>query len=420
MHILLVTDSYPPEIRSASHLMLELAQELTSRGHQVTVITTWPEYNLAQKDNAESFQECMDENGIQVIRLKSMRHHNVNYIKRGIAQVLMPYLFLRKIRQYKVKVDTVIVYSPPLPLGLVGASLKKRGAKFILNVQDLFPQNAIDLGVLKSSMIIKGFRKLEKYLYKKADIVTLHSDGNKQLVAEQYTDIKHKLTTLHNWVDVTHFQKNNANKDFRDLYNIPKDKIIALFAGVMGPSQHLDLVLAMAKSFEEHKELLVLIVGDGKEKPRLIKKAKMIEANNVMFQSFVNRDDYPSLVEACDFGIVCLSPSNKTPVVPGKILGYMAAKLPILAFLNKKSDGHQIINDAGCGFTANSDDLYNCHKTFKQMLDSVPDFSKLGEAGFNYVTNNFAKPDVIDELEQLLPERRSLKPSVLNGVGESL
>ena len=94
MNILLVTDSYPPEIRSASHLMLELAEELNNRNYQVTVITTWPEYNLDQDFAQRRFSEMEVENGITVLRVKSLPHHNINYLLRGVAQLFMPVQFL--------------------------------------------------------------------------------------------------------------------------------------------------------------------------------------------------------------------------------------------------------------------------------------------------------------------------------------
>ena len=99
--------------------MLELAEELHSRKHHVTVITTWPEYNLDQDDTASYFTEKEIENGITVLRVKTLPHHNVNYLLRGVAQLLMPVKFLRKLRQYDITPDAVVVYSPPLPLALV-------------------------------------------------------------------------------------------------------------------------------------------------------------------------------------------------------------------------------------------------------------------------------------------------------------
>ena len=161
MKILLVTDSYPPEIRSASHLMLELAVELKRREHDVSVVTTWPEYNLDQTNDRKTFNELEIEGGISIIRVKTLPHHNVNYFLRGLAQLLMPVQLLLKLRKYQIKPDAVVVYSPPLPLALVGSWLRRKGARNLLNVQDLFPQNAIDLGILKNPQQIKFFRKLE-------------------------------------------------------------------------------------------------------------------------------------------------------------------------------------------------------------------------------------------------------------------
>jgi Uncharacterized NAD(FAD)-dependent dehydrogenases len=97
-HILLITDSYPPEIRSASHLMLELAEELHHRGYKVTVVTCWPQYNL-DSNKTHEFTESMDEKGIRVIRMKHLAHHQVHFVIRGIAQLLLPYLFIRKIKK---------------------------------------------------------------------------------------------------------------------------------------------------------------------------------------------------------------------------------------------------------------------------------------------------------------------------------
>ena len=128
--------------------MLELAEELHLRKHQVTVITTWPEYNLDQDSAQRSFTEKEIENGITVLRVKSLPHHNINYLLRGVAQLFMPVLFLWKLHQHQIKPDALVVYRPPLPLALVGCWLGRKKSRFVLNIQDLFPQNAIDLGIL--------------------------------------------------------------------------------------------------------------------------------------------------------------------------------------------------------------------------------------------------------------------------------
>ena len=400
-HILLITDSYPPEIRSASHLMFELAEELLKRGFQVTVVTSWPQYNLDSGEQTP-FQENMNECGIRVIRMKHLPHHKVNFFIRGIAQLLLPYLFIRKIKQYvHEKIDVVIVYSPPLPLTFVGAWAKKKyQAKYILNVQDLFPQNAIDLGVLKNKMMIAFFRWMEETSYRQADVVTTHSAGNKALLEKQYPQYKKKCAVLHNWIDVAAHQSHSLMKNFREEFAI-ENKFVIVFAGVIGPSQYLDIIIRAAEQLTHLNNLCFLIVGDGAEKKALQSRVSQNKLDNVIFKPFISRENYADLLSACDLGLVCLSPKNKTPVVPGKILGYMAAGLPVLAILHQESDGHRIIQEAQCGYTAVSSDFPAIIKTIEKAYQQKSQGKILGARGLAYAKQYFSKEQCVDIITTL-------------------
>ncbi len=401
MKILLVTDSYPPEIRSASNLMLDLAEELYHRKHQVTVITTWPEYNLEKDSSQKSFSEKEIENGITVLRVKTLPHHNVNYLLRGLSQLLMPFQFVLKLRKHSIQPDALVVYSPPLPMALVGSWLQRNKIRFVLNVQDLFPQNAIDLGILTNRLQVRFFRVLEGFAYRTADIVTVHSKGNQQTVLKQYPELEDKLRILHNWVDVSLHEKNLAHKDFRKKWDI-RQKYVAIFAGVMGPSQNLELLLHVAEQMQEKTELLFLLVGDGKEKKKLQKIVKEKSLSNVLFEGFISRESYPSLLRICSIGIVCLSSQNKTPVVPGKILGYMAAGLPIAAFLQTASDGHGIIKSANCGVSADSSNNEACFQAMLDLMSQKDSFALLGNNGKGYAAKHFSKEVCVSLLESML------------------
>ena len=173
--------------------MLELAEELRNRCHQITVITNWPEYNLDQDVAPRQYAEKENENDITILRIKNLPHHNVNYLLRGIAELFMPIKFLWKLRQHNIHADAIVVYSPPLSLALVGSWFWDKSAWFILNVQDLFPQNAIDLKILKNSWHIRFFRTLEAFVYRTADVVTVHSEGNLQTVLRRYPNLVDKL-----------------------------------------------------------------------------------------------------------------------------------------------------------------------------------------------------------------------------------
>lgn len=383
--------------------MLELAEELHSRKHHVTVITTWPEYNLDQDATSRSFSEKEIETGITVLRVKTLPHHNVNYLLRGVAQLLMPVQFLRKLRQYGIRPDAVVVYSPPLPLALVGSWLQRSNVRFLLNVQDLFPQNAIDLGILSNPLQIMFFRALEKYAYRTADVVTVHSKGNIRFIQKQYTNLASKFQILHNWIDVELLEPTVSQTDFKKKWNV-QQKDVAIFAGVMGPSQYLELLLQIAEQMRDDTELLFLLVGDGQEKEKLQNVAQEKSLSNVRFEGFVSRVEYSDLLQICSIGLVCLSPLNKTPVVPGKILGYMAAGLPVAAFLQSSSDGHSVIKSAKCGFSTDSADKDACVQSMCTLLSQRDSFAKLGQNGKSYAAKHFSKEVCVSQLESMLED----------------
>ncbi len=398
INILLIADSYPPEIRSASHLMQELAEGLKDNGCTVFVATSFPQYNLTEEVKDKIFNEVSDENGIKVIRIKTLPHHNVNFLIRGISQITMPYIFLRRIIKYIDKIDFVIVYSPPLPLSIVGLKIKRHyKSKFILNVQDIFPQNAVDLGILKNKLIIKYFEKIEKKAYLNADMIFAHSEGNIEFIRNKFPEITNKLKVIHNWINVKEYNLSYSYNKLRKELSLD-GKYILLFAGVIGLSQGLEFVLKLANELKNKEDIVFLIVGDGMEKEKLKRIALKLDLKNVLFKSFVSKEEYPKLLKECDVGLVSLTNKNKTPVVPGKILGYMAAGIPLLAFINKESDGHKIIRDANCGYSSVWGDIETAKKNILKLYQNKEKGKELGINGNNYIKNNFSIEIIINQI----------------------
>ncbi|MGY8993141.1 MAG: glycosyltransferase family 4 protein, partial [Rhodospirillales bacterium] len=283
MRILLVTDSYPPEIRSASHLMYELANELNSRGHKVVVVTSWPAYNLSAGQQTENFSESMVEEGVKVVRCRSLPHHNVNFLIRGIAQLTLPRIYRQTLlRHHTDDFDVTLVYSPPLTLASIGITMKRRaGVPFILNIQDVFPQNAIDLGVLRNPLLIAMFRWMERRAYRQANKILVHSEGNRKFLEARFPDRAKKLNVLHNWTDLERFETPTKAIDFRQTLGLD-DRLVFMFAGVMGPSQKLEILVdAARRHVTSLPEILFLLVGDGIERKTLESRAQGL--SNVRF-----------------------------------------------------------------------------------------------------------------------------------------
>jgi len=406
MNILIVVDVYPPEISSAAHLMQDLAEGLKKRKHNVSVVTAKPKYYLEEGKKGNSLPRVINENGIKVIRIAAPPLHKTNFIIRGFSQLLLPFLFVSKIKKYINKpIDAVFVYSPPLTLGVTGAIVKRSyNARFILNLQDIFPQNAIDLGIFKNPILIKFFEWIEKKVYNAADFITFHSEGGKKWLIENKNISFEKIITLPNWTNPELFQNPNNPISFREKYHLD-DKFVFLFPGIMGPAQGLDFLIETAKSVSDNKNILFLLVGDGTKKEKLKELVKHYDLNNVIFKPFVSRKNFPSLVNSSDVGIVCLSNQNQTPFVPGKLLNYLAAGKPVLAFLNKESDAFSLINKAECGYAVMAGDKKKAEEIVRKIYKEKDSLNKLGENGYKFFLQNLTLKSALDKIEEILDKK---------------
>jgi colanic acid biosynthesis glycosyl transferase WcaI len=411
MNILLVTNSYPPEIRSISFMMKELSEGLVLRGHQVTVATYWPKDNLTEEATKTVYQACSLEDGVQVLRVKTPPLRGVNFIVRGISELLSPFLFWREIKaKMAFTPDAVIVYISPLPLAFVGSKVKGYyGARYLLNIQDIFPQNAIDLGIMKNTLPILFFEYLEKRAYAKADKITSHTESSRRFLIERKHVPSSKISTVPNWIDFELYSNRERSHIFRKRYGL-EGKFIVLFPGIMGPSQGLTLIVDMARELRDIDDIVFLFVGDGSEKETLRKSAERYGLKNVVFMPFVSPEEYPDLVKDSDAGLVCLSSKNRTPVIPGKILGFMAASIPVVAFLNRESDGHALIRDAQCGYASVSDiSAAEAKDIIFRMYVEKDKLKQYGENGHRYAYLHFSKDRCIDNLLKLVQEKESGK-----------
>jgi glycosyltransferase involved in cell wall biosynthesis len=204
MKILLLTNYFPPEIGAASHLFFDLGKYLTKKGYDVQVLTGFPSYNLRKKLKKYRGKILMKEKieRMKVVRIGPTHLPNSRRIPilRGVEHFWLSFIFFLGGLLAK-KPDLIIFYSPPLTLGLSCWFLSKvKKIPFIINVQDLFPQNAIDLGILKNQLLIKVFRKIEKFVYKKAFFITVHSEQNKEYIKQTGVEEK-KIKVIPNWVD---------------------------------------------------------------------------------------------------------------------------------------------------------------------------------------------------------------------------
>ena len=402
MNILILTEAFPPEIRSASHLLYELAQSLVEKGFKVTVITRFPKDYINEIDKKYTgklfYRENMGE--INVIRLNSFSFFRHIPLLRGLSQFILSSLFIIG-GLVSGRQDIIFTYSPPLPLGISAYLLGKiKEAPFIFNVQDIFPQSVIDLGLLRNKILIKISELMERFIYKKASYITVHSEGNRENIIFKNINPK-KIIVLYNWVDTDLIKPmiNQYNK-FKEKNNL-NGKFVISYAGAMGFPQGLDVVIRCAGLLKSYKNIIFLLVGDGVKKDSLKKKAKDLGLNNINFLPIQPKNVYPSILYASDICLVTLDKNVLTPAVPAKLLSIMASGRPVVASMNLKGDAPKIIKSAECGYCVEAADVKGFSDAILKLYHNPTLGVDLGKNGREYVVKHFSRQACIKEYEKL-------------------
>jgi glycosyltransferase involved in cell wall biosynthesis len=402
MNILILTEAFPPEIRSASHLLYELADSLVEKGFQVTVITRFPKNYLDKIDKKYRaklfFREKMG--GINVIRLYSFSFLRHISIIRGLSQFILSGLLVVG-GIVSGKQDIILAYSPPLPLGISAYLLGKiKKAPFIFNAQDIFPQSVIDLGLLKNKVLIEISEAMEKFIYKKARYITVHSVGNRENIISKNVNPE-KIVTIHNWVNTDLIKSTEGwDNSFRNKNNL-NGRFVVSFAGVMGFAQGLDIVINCAELLKSYKDILFLLVGDGVKKDGLIKKVEDIQLNNIKFLPLQPKEIYLSILYASDICLVTLDKNVKTPVVPAKLLNIMASGRPVVSCMNLKGDAPKIIKAAKCGYCVEADDVKGFSEAILKLYNNTLLRDEFGKNGREYAVRHFSRKICIEKYEKL-------------------
>ena len=396
MKILLLTPHYRPEIRSVSVLMSQLAEDLAARGHTVTVLAPFPPSHMDEAPADSRKQE--DPSGVRVVRVSVLPFVKV---PRGVRAVThftlaasMVWNGLRAGRH-----DAVIVYSPPLPLALAAEVLSRRWAvPLIMNVQDIYPQTLIDLGLARNPVVLGVLRWLEARAYSRATVLTVHSDGNRRLLLARSIDPA-KVVVIPNWVDLDGAAAPDPNP-----YRVELDlrgRVVVLFAGVMGYAQDMTVIVEGAALLRDDPNVIFLLAGDGVRRGESEALVRERGLANVRFLPFQPIDRYPTLVAAADCCLVTLQASVATPVVPSKIVGILGLSRPIVAAL-PEGDACEIIKASGGGICVAPGDAPALASAIRDLATDPARRRAMGAAGRAYVAAEFSRASATARYAKLL------------------
>ncbi len=371
MRIALIADTFPPFRTSGAVQLRDLSREFARQGHDLAVM-------LPAADMDEAWRlENVD--GVRVLRLKAPRTKDIGYIRRTFGELLMPFAMRRHLRNSplaSVKWDGLVWYAPSIFHGPLARSLKNaNGCKGYLIIRDIFPEWAVDMGLMGRGLPYRFFDAVAQYQYSVADVIGVQTPGNAVYFDDWVKKPGHRLEVLQNWLDKPTLKRCSIRVDETTL----AERKVFVYAGNMGVAQGMDVLLDLAQRLSHRSDVGFLFVGRGSDAQRLRAESQARVLSNVLFFDEIDPDEIPDLYAQCSVGVVALDPRHKSHNIPGKFLTYMQSGLPVLANVNAGNDLVTIIRNEQVGQVCETnkvDDLLAMALALLEQLDVGADFSE--------------------------------------------
>jgi len=341
MRILLLVDCYVPSAKSGAKQMRDLAVEFHRQGHDVIVLT--PSHEIAGD------VQVTREEGARVVRVRTGQIRGGGKIPRAVEEIRLSGTAWRRAGGFLLKnpAELIVFYSPTIFWGALVRRLKTLwGCPAYLILRDIFPQWAVDAGLLRRGLVWWYFRKKEIEQYEVADKIAIQSPANAEYFTKEFPLREYPLEVLYNWMVLE--EPDLPSTDYRRTLGL-QDKVVFFYGGNLGVAQDVDNIVRLAARLARHKHIHILLVGEGSEVPRLKRLVKAKTLNNVQILPPVGQREYLAMLSEFDVGLLSLDRRLSTHNLPGKMLGYMYCGIPILASINPGNDLFDLIekNNAG-------------------------------------------------------------------------
>lgn len=389
MNILFLTMSSGIEKFQARGIYTDLMRKFRDEGHEVYIV-----FPRERKHGLPTQVRVQD--GVHLLGVKTLNVTKTNVIEKGIGQVSIEFLYKRAIKKYfaGVSFDLILYSTPPItfPKVIEYAKRANPSAKTYLLLKDIFPQNAVDMGMLSKTglkgVLYKFFRAKEKKLYALSDYIGCMSPANVRYVLEHNPEINPAIVEIApNSYEEPCDVKEINKQDIRGQYNLPTDRPIFIYGGNMGKPQGIPFLIECMNVLKDREDCHFVIVGEGTEYPKLDAWMKNVCPKAVSVFRRLPKEDYDALASACDVGLIFLDNSFTIPNFPSRLLPYLMERKPIIAATDSNCDTGSIAEANGYGFYCPS----NSVNAFVEVIDRIlkADIKQMGENGYKFYLNNY-------------------------------
>lgn len=367
----------------------DLIRTFTAHGHNVVIVT--PEERRYRNKTG-----LFEYDGVSILKVQTFNLQKTNLIEKGIGTLLLEYQFKRAIKKYlaDIFIDLVIYSTPPITLiSVIKYIKKKHKAKSYLLLKDIFPQNAVDLGMMNANgFVCKYLRKKESQLYSLSDAIGCMSPANVSYLLSRNPEISsYKVEVNPNSIQLSDNYISDCEKAaFRLKYKLPENKTIFIYGGNLGKPQGLAFLVEVIKSNYQNPTAFFLIVGTGTEYNKLSTWFDKNKPPNARLLPGVEKQEYDHLVQSCDIGLILLDNRFTIPNFPSRLLSYLEYRLPVICATDSNTDIGTIALEAGFGYSVLHGDIDSFNRVIDKILNSNADHLKyMGDQGYHYLVENY-------------------------------
>jgi len=399
--ILIHSIVFSPDGVSTAYLYNDIALGFKNAGYEVVILTTTPHYNLIEsaliKQPLKSklfgiFYES-DFNGIRVIHVPLKKYKST--IIRILSFIYWHFLSLIIGLSIK-KVDLILSPSPPLSIGLISILIaKKNRAKFVYNVQEIYPDLLIKNGALKSNIIIKSLKWLEKYVYNHASaVITIDQKFYDQIV-DRFNE-KDKLKIVPNFVDTELYKPISKEVELPNPFKKDSHKVRLLYAGNIGFYQDWEPILFAAKKLRD-TNIEFWIIGEGIKKEYLIKEVEKHNLTNIKVLPYQDRELMPLINSFADIHFISISKEMEQEGFPSKVYTIMACSKPMIVVTGENTPLYNFLKPLNCSILISNNRNEEFVHSMTELANNESKKQELAQNGYDIIQEYYTKEKVVTQ-----------------------
>lgn len=365
----------------------DLLRKFFKEGHTVFIVS--PSERREKKAT-----QLLKVNGVSILKVRTFNLQKTNSIEKGVGTLAIEYQYLNAIQKYfpTVKFDLVLYSTPPITLCKVIDFVKKRDQAYsYLLLKDIFPQNAVDMKMMKEGGLLhKMFLKKEQKLYKLSETIGCMSEANKKyLVSHNPFIVPTKVEVNPNSIEpVESVYTANEKRAIKGKYSLPLDRKIFVYGGNLGRPQGIDFLLETI-AVNQNSKVFFLVVGSGTEFERIDSWFKAKQPDNALLLAGLPKQDYDLLLNACDVGLIFLHKDFTIPNFPSRLLSYLEMKMPVIAATDPNTDIGTVLEKNNCGYSVLSGDSASMQKAITAIVENEAHFNQMKENAWSLLEREY-------------------------------